>query len=127
MKTSVLFSLFLVISVTSSNAQGVTQLNNNNSLEVTVPLAPSRTILISDIDSSIWVTNATPPGTVQISPDIKHEEFIGVLGGKYIFVGSRPAEGSEIFITDGTVAGTDLVKDIFPELPVHYLRIRAQH
>ncbi len=76
MKTSVLFSLFMVIFVAGLKAQGVTQLNNNNSLEVTIPLAPGKIVLVSGIDSSLWVTDAaTPAGTIQLSPNIKYELY----------------------------------------------------
>src|SRR5258705_11096297 len=72
MKKYILFSVLLVIIAFNSNAQ-VTQINNNNSLEVTFPLGNNKTIVVSRIDSSIWVTDATLAGKVQISPDIKFE------------------------------------------------------
>ncbi len=78
MKTSLLFSLCILCTIISGvnlNAQGVTQLNNNKSLQVTVPLAPGRIVLISGIDSSIWVTDATTAGTIQLSPNIKYELY----------------------------------------------------
>src|SRR5688572_18660077 len=112
MKTTLFFCTCLMLFSISMKAQ-VTQINNNNSLRVTVPLSSTKTIVVSDIDSSIWVTDLTLGGTIQISPDIKFEDTYALLAGKVIFRGSRSAEGSEIFISDGTIAGTTLVKDIF--------------
>ena len=105
-----------MICVLSTKAQGVTQLNNNNSLQVHIPLSNGKTILSSNIDSSIWATDGTSGNTIQISPDIKHDEAGtgGLLSGKVIFRGSTATTGSEIYITDGTTAGTGLIKDINP-------------
>ncbi|MEO7265224.1 MAG: T9SS type A sorting domain-containing protein [Ferruginibacter sp.] len=112
MKSKLLLIAIMVISVLSLHAQ-VTLINSNNSLQVVIPLSNGKTILYSEIDSSIWSTDATLPGTIQISPDIKYEEFGGLLNGTFIFRGTTATTGSEIYITDGTIPGTVLVKDIF--------------
>ncbi len=106
----ILWALFGVI---ISNAQ-VTQINNNKSLHVQVPLPNGKTIVVSDIDSSLWATDGTLLGTIQISPNIKFEESGALLSGKLVFRGSTPATGSEIYITDGTAGGTGLVSDLYP-------------
>ncbi len=111
MKKDLLF-LAALFSVILTNAQ-VTQINNNNSLEVVYPLAASKTILSSEIDSSIWVSDATLAGTVQISPNIKYEGSGAVIGGNFIFSGYTPATGVELYMTDGTPGGTVLLKDIY--------------
>ena len=113
MKKSLLFFLAAMTLVMFSNAQ-VTQLNDNNSLHVVFPLSNGKTIVPSDIDNSLWATDATAPGTIQISPDIKYEASGGVLGGKFYFTGSTAATGSELYVTDGTSGGTSLVSDIYP-------------
>jgi ELWxxDGT repeat protein len=97
--------------VTALNAQ-VTQINSNKGLQATYPLNSTKTIVVSDVDSSIWISDATLAGTVQISTAIKFEESAGLLSGKLIFRGSTAATGSELYSTDGTPAGTVLVKDI---------------
>ena len=112
MKRKLLLTVNVVISAFFLNAQ-VTQINNNKSLEVVVPLTTTKAIVFSRIDSSIWVTDASKTGTVQLATSVKYEGFGFVLSGKLIFRGSTPATGSEIFITDGTSAGTTLVKDIY--------------
>lgn len=112
MKTNIVFSVCLLMISITLTAQ-VTQINADKSLHVRFPIDNTKTIVVSNIDSSIWVTDATLLGTVQISPDIKFEEFLGFLSGSLIFTGSTATTGSEVYKTDGTPAGTVLVKDIF--------------
>ncbi len=114
MKKQLLSLLYVAFTVLHSNGQGVTQINANKSLLVDVPLISNRTFLHSDIDSSIWVTDGTLAGTVQISATIKFDDDFGLLGNKIIFSGSTDATGSELFISDGTPGGTVLVSDINP-------------
>lgn len=91
----------------------VTQLNDNNSLRVTIPLSSTKTIVVSDIDNTLWVTDATSmAGTFQLSPDIEFEGEWALFSGQVIFTGSSDATGSEIYISDGTVAGTKIISDI---------------
>lgn len=111
MKKKILITLCIVFTAIATQAQ-VTQINSNNSLHVTFQLTSTKAIAVSGIDSSIWVTDGTLAGTVQISPTIKYEETGNQLAGKLIFRGSTPATGSEIYATDGTPGGTVLVKDI---------------
>ena len=110
MKRFLLFSIFISFFCTCIQAQ-VTQLNNNQSLSPTALLNPNLAIAVSAIDQTLWATNGTPAGTFQLSTTIKASGGI-VLNGKYIFSGSTATEGGEIFITDGTIAGTKLIKDI---------------
>ena len=116
MKKKFLLLLLVIIGAFQVYAQGVTQLNNNNSLQVHIPLNNGKTILSSSIDSSLWATDGTPANTIKISPTIKHDQTGtgGLLAGKVIFKGSTPATGSEIYMTDGTTGGTALIKDINP-------------
>ena len=94
------------------NAQ-VTQINNNNSLSVKAALSNTLAIAVSELDSSIWRTDATLANTIPLGTSVKYESFGFVLSGKLIFRGNTPATGSEIYVTDGTAGGTTLVKDIF--------------
>src|ERR1700712_3800330 len=111
MKTILVFCIGILLCAISSEAQ-VTQINSNHSLHPRIPLNSTKTIVVSDIDSSIWVTDGSLGGTVQVSL-IKFEGIATLLSGKVIFKGSTAATGSEIYVTDGTPAGTMLVKDIY--------------
>ena len=113
MKKNLLLVACIVISAFNTNAQ-VTQINANKSLQVVLPLNSGKTFLYSNIDSSIWATDGTLAGTIQISPDIKFGDEWGLLNGKIIFGGSTAATGSEVYISDGTPGGTSLVSDIVP-------------
>jgi ELWxxDGT repeat protein len=110
MKKLLLFSMSFLFLGSYSYGQ-VTQLNNNQSLSFAALLNPNLAIFTSAIDQTLWVTNGTPAGTFQLSGTIKATNGV-VLNGKYIFSGSTATEGSEIFISDGTIAGTKLMKDI---------------
>ena len=112
MKRNLLLIACIALLYCSADAQGVTQINANKSLQVVVPLSNNKTLLYSELDSSIWVTDATLAGTVQISPDIKFNDDYGLLNGKVIFSGTTSATGAEIYVTDGTPGGTVLVSDI---------------
>lgn len=116
MKKLILLTVKVVIAVFYLHAQGVTQLNNNNSLQVHIPLSNGKTILTSDIDSTMWSTDANPDNTIQLSPVIRYNETgaAGLLSNKFIFRGSTPVTGSEVYISDGTQGGTVLLKDINP-------------
>ena len=113
MKRRLLLIASVIISAYSSQSQ-VTQINNNHGLDVIVPLTSTKAIVVSVIDKSIWVTDASLANTVPLATTVKYEGFGQVLGGKFIFRGSTPATGSEIYITDGTAVGTVLVADINP-------------
>lgn len=91
----------------------VTQINSNKSLEPVYPISSAKTILVSNIDTSIWVSDGTLAGTVQLSTTIRLQDAIGMISGKLIFRGTTGATGSELYATDGTAGGTMLVKDIY--------------
>jgi len=111
MKKRILIAICTLITVSATQAQ-VTQINSNKSLQVTFQLTTTTAIAVSATDSSIWVTDGTLAGTVQISPTIKYEGDGDLLSGKLIFRGSTLATGSELYITDATPGGTMLVQDI---------------
>jgi ELWxxDGT repeat protein len=111
MKKGLLAFICIDIFVIVSGAQ-VTQINSNKSLQLVSPLNTTQTIFASTTDSSLWISDGTLAGTVQITTTIKYEAAAGLLSGKLIFRGSTAATGTELYITDGTSAGTVLVKDI---------------
>src|SRR5688572_6753297 len=98
----------------------VTQINSNQSLSNPYPLSNTKAVYISDLDQTLWVTDGTLAGTIQLSSTIKHVETVGstaILNGQYLFAGTTPETGTELYVTDGTPGGTVLVKDINPGVP----------
>ncbi len=111
MKVKLLISLLCLTLCYTGFAQ-VTQINSNKSLQPIYTFSSTKTLLYSDLDSSLWVTDGTLNGTIQLSTSIFYDDAAGVLNGKLVFSGHSAANGNEIFSTDGTAAGTVLVKDI---------------
>jgi len=107
-----LFTLLSLISLTSFSQ--VTLLNENRSLEF-LGLLNNKVILSSLADRSIWVTDATPAGTFQITNTVTYEDGgFEVLNNVLYFSGKTAATGVELWRTDGTAAGTYMVRDINP-------------
>jgi ELWxxDGT repeat protein len=114
-----LLPLLAVFSILDLQAQ-VTQINSNKSLEFEFPLSNTKTIFVSNVDNTIWVSDGTLAGTFQLSATISFDNNLGstaFLNGKMFFSGTTAALGSELYVTDGTIAGTTLVKDINPGPP----------
>ena len=105
-----------IIAFCFSNVQSqVTQLIQNQNMQLRTQLNQTKSIYESGIDSTLWITDGTVAGTFQLSDSIKATDSQdGILNGKYIFTAISPKCGEEIFITDGTKAGTKLIKDINP-------------
>lgn len=110
MKKSLLFSVCIFMFLISK--EQVTQINANKNLLPIIALNSTNALFESSLDSSIWVSNGTVAGTIQITDTIKYIGFGQLLNGKLIFKGYSPKCGKEIFITDGTKSGTKLIKDI---------------
>lgn len=114
MKRNLQFLIYCLFFVVDLHAQ-VTQINSNRSLQFDFPLSSTKAIYVSKTDQTIWATDGTLAGTIQLSADIKMVGDLGsliYLDGKLIFSGTTAATGAELYITDGTPGGTLLVKDI---------------
>jgi ELWxxDGT repeat protein len=105
--------LAIIILLTASVKAQITQINSNKSLTFEAPLNTTKAIFVSGIDNTPWVSDGTAAGTFQLSSTIQLIRSAGILNGKLIFEGNSVATGNELFITDGTPAGTMLLKDIY--------------
>ena len=72
----------------------------------------------------LWASDGTPENTVALgdfntTPNGGQTQdfnpsYFAVIGSRAVFNGTGTGTGPELWITDGTAAGTTLVKDIFP-------------
>jgi ELWxxDGT repeat protein len=64
------------------------------------------------LSNALWRTDGTDAGTYALTPDgIQVDEYpegprLRAAGGKAFFLARRPASGQELWVTDGTLAGT---------------------
>ncbi len=74
----------------------------------------------------VWVSDGTGGGTralltrdnAQVSrPSLVSEPGDNILGGRVFFRAETPDAGRELWVSDGTEAGTRLVRNIFPDMP----------
>jgi trimeric autotransporter adhesin len=76
----------------------------------------NRVIFINGATGDIGSTDGTVAGTVDIpsSTVVIASNSASRLNNKVVFAGSSAASGTEMWISDGTIAGTILLKDINP-------------
>src|SRR6478735_1135108 len=102
--------LFLILLASKSQSQ-VTRLSNNTNIRFGVPLGSIG--ILADSSGSLWKTDGTAPGTVQYtSKVIVDSTFSVAVFNDKICLSGISSEGDELWCTDGTDAGTQLVKDI---------------
>ena len=96
----------------SSEREFVGNFGNYLFFKATSGLSESR--FYPENEPDLWVTDGTTIGTVKIGSGslIKAPYVMSQLGNKVIFYGNDFAHGSELWISDGTLAGTHLLKDI---------------
>jgi ELWxxDGT repeat protein len=95
-----------------ANAQA-TIINDNHSLGG-YPIFNGAIFLVSDVDSTLWTSDGTSgTGTKQYAFNVKIDQDLGngILNNKIYFAGVDATHGTELWVTDGTQAGTKLVQD----------------
>ncbi|MBA4105895.1 MAG: hypothetical protein C0485_09065 [Pirellula sp.] len=70
------------------------------------------TVMVKDINSGTYQYTPTGGGSAQTRPNSAHPGLLRVLNGQLFFVANDGAHGAELWKSDGTEAGTTLVKDI---------------
>lgn len=80
-----------------------------------------RLYFFSDLESALWVTDGTTGGTFQLTPPgvlLDLQSFLTpnlwIPSQGVLYFLARDEHGQELWRSDGTVAGTHLVKDIRP-------------
>lgn len=107
-------SLLLCLFVSAFAHAQVTQLVSNKGLEFVAPLGNNKVLLLETGLKKLWVSDGTATGTFPLSNTLQVEDAGGLLNGQYIFAAHSADRGVELWTTDGTIAGTQLVKDIYP-------------
>src|SRR5215471_5473114 len=94
------------------SAAQVTRLAQNNNIQYGVPLGTTGVLV--DSLGALWKTDGTPGGTTQYTSKVIVDTFLSyaILNNEIYFAGIDATHGSELWMTDGTDAGTQLVKDI---------------
>lgn len=62
-------------------------------------------------DGALWRTDATLEGTFAVASDVLQ---LHAAGEHVFFIAQGSAHGNELWVSDGTLAGTHIVKDIHP-------------
>lgn len=71
--------------------------------------------LFFEAGSRPWTSDGTEAGTFQLSSTIGVRPFqMRNVNGKAAFVGSQSGTGFELFVSDGTIAGTHMIEEIVP-------------
>jgi ELWxxDGT repeat protein/VCBS repeat-containing protein len=70
------------------------------------------TVMVKDIHSGTYQYTPTGGGSAQTRPNSAHPGLLRVLNGQLFFVANDGAHGAELWKSNGTEAGTTLVKDI---------------
>jgi uncharacterized repeat protein (TIGR01451 family) len=68
-------------------------------------------------DSVLGVSDGTAAGTLPLGSPAENPIFLGSAGSTLFFKAEDFAHGRELWKTDGTLAGTSLVKDLVPGSP----------
>ncbi len=111
-----LLSLFLLSSFILPATSQVTRLSNNTSFDWGFSLTNTKIILRSAVTKTIWVYDVAGNSFTQLSTvvTVEGDYQFQVMNGKVYFRGKSPAEGIELWSTDGTPIGTGIVKNINP-------------
>lgn len=107
---SILFSLVLATFTSGLFGQAI-QLDDNHSLSG-FPFN-GKLFLRSDRDSTFWESNGTAASTVQFSTVKSDNVGYTIFNNLVYFAGMNAANGTELWSTNGTGAGTVLVSDIW--------------
>lgn len=72
-----------------------------------------RSLLIFSVNSQIWRSDGTSAGTFRLNENSFTKNLCN-LGDKILFSAHTAATGNELWVTDGTTLGTNLILDITP-------------
>src|SRR5882724_7057933 len=85
-------------------------------------------ILLFFHDTNLWESDGTAGGTVKVTDGIfDYNNPFSVMAGttKFYFVYSDQANGLEVWVSDGTTAGTHVIKDIHTSSAFYFPQLLA--
>ena len=90
----------------------VTRLSNNTDIQYGVQA--NGKFILSDLIGNLWTTNGTAAGTSIYTTKVLYDSSggFGLFNDKVFFSGFTIANGIELWVSDGTDAGTSLIKNI---------------
>lgn len=68
----------------------------------------------STYTNELWCSNGTPSTAIMLSTTLYYNNYLNVIGNVSFFVAGDATNGYELWKSNGTVAGTSMVKDINP-------------
>ncbi|QDU65604.1 hypothetical protein [Engelhardtia mirabilis] len=71
--------------------------------------------------STFFATDSTPAGFVALGEFSLPSDVLGIIDGRCVFKAESPSTGTGLYVTDGTLAGTKLLKDVKPAGDVELL------
>jgi ELWxxDGT repeat protein len=100
---------------TDGTAQGTKNVTTLSGVDYDPLFAVMKNALYLKYEYSLWRVNLATGATLRLATfdgDYPWDEFIWVVGDKVMFSAKDKTHGEELWISDGTVSGTRLVKDI---------------
>ncbi len=117
---SLLILIFLLLSalLPAQVIQKLKDLRTGNSFPFDFTISGTKLFFIAndDINVGLWITNGTTAGTIKLTPTTgpANTSFdIAAYNDKVYFSYNDGVNGYEMWVSDGTVAGTVLFKDLY--------------
>ena len=101
--------------VTQGTAASTVKLRSANTIDSLTPNVPLFRVFFASGSNSIknlGVTDGTVAGTTTLSTTIGNPTNVLSAGNRVLFIAATPANGRELFSSDGSAAGTGLLKEL---------------
>jgi len=97
---------------TDAGTAAVTTLAGSTTNDIPARIVPTPSLMyVITPDSQLWRSDGTAAGTFALASGV---HSLAVLGDRVVFDATDAATGDEVYVTDGSVAGTSRVADLDP-------------
>ncbi len=115
-----------------SLADGDTNVTNLGSLNIAKGIGNIGSIYYfvarkASSEYELWRTDGTPSGSWRVAPNATDWGTPVIVGNRILFTGIASETGYELFVSDGTAAGTSVLVDIRPGSSSSYASVVARH